>query len=220
MTPIGKLRQASSLRQQVEQEIASAIVSGEIAPGELVSAPTLAARFEVSATPVREAMLNLEKRGFVSAVRNKGFRVTAVDQDALTRLAEVRHLLEPEAMALLAPRFTDEMAGRARALADEIVAGAAGEDLATYLTADRTFHLLLLEFLGNSYLVDIVADLRERTRLVGLTDLLQTRRLAASAAEHHQLVDLLEQHDADGARSLMHQHIGHVTGWWSGTEER
>lgn len=72
MTPIGKLRQASSLRQQVEEEIAAAIVSGEMAPGELVSAPTLAARFEVSATPVREAMLNLEKRGSWPPSATKG----------------------------------------------------------------------------------------------------------------------------------------------------
>lgn len=217
---ISKLRQGSSLRQRVEEAIAAAIVSGEMEPGRLFSAPTLAARFEVSATPVREAMLNLEKRGFVRAVRNKGFRVTEVDQEALTRLAEVRQLLEPEAMALLAPRFTDEMAEQAHALADDIVAGASQDDLARYLIADRAFHLLLLEYLGNRYLVEIVADLRERTRLVGLTGLLNTRQLEVSSVEHHRIVDLLQAHDADGVRALMHQHIGHVTGWWSGAEER
>jgi DNA-binding GntR family transcriptional regulator len=215
---IGKLTQ-TSLRARIEQAVAAAIVSGEMAPGEIFSAPGLAARFDVSATPVREAMLNLEKRGFVKAVRNKGFRVTEVDRELLTRLAEVRHLLEPESLAQLAGRFTPEMATDARALADAIVAGAANEDLAGYLEADRRFHLLLIGYLGNPYLSEIVADLRERTRLVGLTNLLHTDRLEASAQEHHGIVDLLERHDADGVRELMHRHIGHVTGWWSGAEE-
>ena len=48
-------------------------------PGVVYSAPALAARFGVSATPVREAMLDLAKEGLVSAVRNKGFRVTEVE---------------------------------------------------------------------------------------------------------------------------------------------
>lgn len=216
---ITRLTHGQSLRARVEQAIAAAIVSGEMAPGEIFSAPGLAARFEVSATPVREAMLNLEKRGFVTTVRNKGFRVTEVGHESLTRLAEVRHLLEPESLARLAGSFTAEMAAEARRLAEAIVAGAASEDLAGYLEADRRFHLLLIGYLENPYLTEIVADLRERTRLVGLRSLLHTDRLAASAQEHHQIVDLLEQHDADGVRTLMHRHIGHVTGWWSGAEE-
>jgi DNA-binding GntR family transcriptional regulator len=216
---ITKLHQGSSLRARVEQAIAAAIISGEMAPGELFSAPALATRFEVSATPVREAMLNLEKRGFVEPVRNKGFRVTEVDHEALGRLAEVRHLLEPAAMAMLAGEFTPEMAAQARTVADEIVAGAEAEDLPRYLEADRRFHLMLLECLANPYLVEIVADLRERTRLVGLKSLLNSDRLGVSAAEHHTIVDLLEAHDAERVQSLMHHHIGHVTGWWSGAEE-
>ncbi|HEY9293697.1 MAG TPA: GntR family transcriptional regulator [Microlunatus sp.] len=214
-----RVRHTASLREQVEQVISAAIISGEMEPGALFSAPGLAARFEVSATPVREAMLNLEKRGFVETVRNKGFRVTEVDPKALTQLAQVRHLLEPEAMAMLAPDFTTAMATEARELANEIVRGAAEEDLARYLAADRRFHLTLIGYLGNPYLVEIVGDLRERTRLVGLKSLLQTHRLQMSAEEHLQLVDALEKRDADVASKLMHRHIGHVTGWWSGEDE-
>jgi len=214
------LDKSASLRERVEQAIAAAIVSGEMAPGELFSAPGLAARFGVSATPVREAMLHLEKRGLVRTVRNKGFRVTEVDSDALARLAEVRQLLEPPAMAQLAARFTDAMAAEARTLATRIVTGAEQQDLAAYLEADRAFHLLLLGYLDNKYLVEIVADLRERTRLVGLKSLLNTDRLEASADEHHEIVDLLQAHDARAVEQLMRRHIGHVTGWWSGEDER
>ena len=208
-----------SLRDRVEDTIAAAIITGEMAPGEVFSAPVLAVRFQVSATPVREAMQKLEKRGLVEIVRNKGFRVTEVSEEALRNLSEVRHYLEPQAMAQLATQFPLAELDRVRALADRIVRGAADEDLLVYLAADKEFHLALLGYLGNPMLVDVVADLRDRTRLVGLTSLLRTDQLRESALEHHRLLDLLVEGDAEGARALMHQHIGHVVGWWAGLEE-
>jgi DNA-binding GntR family transcriptional regulator len=65
------LGSTSSLRDGVESKLAAAIVSGGLQPESMVSVPMLAAQFKVSATPVREAILNLEKRGFVQSVRNK-----------------------------------------------------------------------------------------------------------------------------------------------------
>jgi DNA-binding GntR family transcriptional regulator len=216
---ITRVEHSVSLREKVEKAIAAAIISGQMMPGEVFSVPILAAQFDVSATPVREAMLNVEKRGFVTAVRNKGFRVTDVDDETLTQVVGVRQLLEPAAMAQLAPVFQAEQAPEARRLADRIVEGAADENLTEYLAADTAFHALLMAYTGNHLLVDIVSDLRERTRLIGLRDLVGTERLSVSAREHHAIVDLLEAHDADGVRELMRTHVGHVHGWWSGHDE-
>src|SRR5690606_29765528 len=97
-----------SIRESVERALSALIVSGELAPRTLVSVPTLATQFDVSATPVREAMLELERRGFVEAVKNKGFRVTDVSREELANIVEVRQLLEPPAMEQLAGRFPME----------------------------------------------------------------------------------------------------------------
>jgi DNA-binding GntR family transcriptional regulator len=210
---------ASSLRSQVEQAISAAIISGQIPPGAVISVPTIAAQFSVSATPVREAMLDLEKRGFVEALRNKGFRVTDVDQEALRQIVEVRRLLEPQALRQLALGFSEEHAAQARALAERIVAGARNEDLNAYLAADHEFHLGLLRQLGNPLLVSLVSDLRERTRLVGLRTMLNTDELSRSVEEHYGILRLLEARDAEGVGALMHHHLGHVIGWWSGQRE-
>jgi DNA-binding GntR family transcriptional regulator len=210
---------AASLRAQVERAISAAIISGQIPPGAVISVPTLATQFNVSATPVREAMLDLEKRGFVEALRNKGFRVTDVDQEALRQIVEVRRLLEPQALRQLALNFTAEHSAQARSLADRIVAGARNGDLNAYLAADQEFHLGLLRLLGNPLLVSLVSDLRERTRLVGLRTLLDTDELSMSVAEHYDMLNLLEAHDAEGVSALMQHHLGHVAGWWSGQPE-
>lgn len=217
--PDVRILPASSLRAQVEQAISAAIISGQIPPGAVISVPTLAAQFNVSATPVREAMLNLEKRGFVEAIRNKGFRVTDVDQEALRQIVEVRRLLEPHALYELASKFNKEHSVQVRPLADRIVTATRDEDLNAYLAADHEFHLGLLRLLGNPLLVSIVSDLRERTRLVGLRTMLHTDELSISGEEHYDILNLLEAHDAEGVRALTQRHLGHVIGWWSGQPE-
>ncbi|RIJ15234.1 GntR family transcriptional regulator, partial [Clavibacter michiganensis subsp. insidiosus] len=110
----------ASLREHVHQALSAAIVSGELEPGTLITVPTLAVRFDVSATPVREAVLELEKRGFVETVRNKGFRVTAVSDEELGHLVQVRQLLEAPAMERLAGRLPDGALPGLEALADRI----------------------------------------------------------------------------------------------------
>ena len=80
---IREVEHQASLRDRIGKSLSAAIMSGELAPGVLVTVPTLAQQFAVSATPVREALLDLKQRGFVSSVRNKGFRVTAVSVEDL-----------------------------------------------------------------------------------------------------------------------------------------
>ena len=217
---IGPLRTAGSFRQNVEEAVAAAIVSGEFPPGTMLTAPTLAVRFDVSATPVREALLNLEKRGFVEIARNKGFRVTEVSQRDLAEIVQIRQWLEAPAMRLLAGRIDPGAVAELHTEAAAIVAAAAASDLHTYLTADTTFHLHLLSLTGNDRLVALVGDLRQQTRLVGLAGMLGSAELTASSAEHLTLLDLLAAGDGAAAEDLMRRHIGHVTGWWSGRPEQ
>jgi DNA-binding GntR family transcriptional regulator len=219
LTSDNRLEPGESLRVRVERTLSLAIISGELAPGALLTVPRLAEQFAVSATPVREAILDLEKRGFVEPVRNKGFRVTAVSDDLLHDIVEIRLLLEPPAMARLAASFPADRLASLREQADEIVAGARAGDLTAYLLADQRFHLELTALLGNPVLVETIAELRARTRLVGLVSLVETSMLDVSAAEHHRLLDDLAAGNADAAADLMRQHIRHAIGWWAGKAE-
>lgn len=215
-SPFAPVVPATNLRQHVEGSVAGAIVAGLLPPGELVSVPALAAEFDVSATPVREAMINLQHRGLVEPVRNKGFRVTAVSEQDLREIVQLRRLIEPPVVAELAGAVNAEVAGRLRGLARAIVDAAADGDLPGYLAADVGFHRELVAQSGNQRLAELVADLRRQSRLSGLSGMVDSERLMESAREHDQLLDLLESGDGSGAEGLMHRHIGHVIGWWAG----
>lgn len=219
MPPVERFAPSLSLRERVEDALAHAISSGEMAAGELYSAPSIAARYGVSATPVREAMLNLEKRGFVETVRNKGFRVTSVSDQDLAEIVDVRLLLEPPAMRRLAGSVPTGAVADLRAAAELIVDRAAAGDLVRYLAADAAFHGSLTALLGNRHLTEVVLELRGQTRLPGLAAIVGSQELRTSATEHHELLDLLLAADGEGAEELMRRHISHVLGWWSGRPE-
>lgn len=216
---VSALAPRQSLRERVEQALASAIISGEMAPGQLYSAPVLAEEFAVSATPVREAMMNLEKRGFVKIVRNKGFRVTPVSDESLHDIVEVRLMLEPPAMRRLAGHVPDSQIPALTELADRIVTAAERGDFTTYLTADTDFHAALTALLGNNRLTALVSELRSQTRLPGLIGLVASEELRQSAREHHELLQFLAEGDGDAAERVMRRHVEHVLGWWAGRSE-
>ena len=188
---IAPLAKALSLRETVTQILRAAIISGEMAPGEVYSAPALGTRFGVSATPVREAMVDLSREGLVETVPNKGFRVTAVSESDLDDIAALRMLIEPPTVREVTPRIPAEAIPALRELARAIVDNAAAGDLVTYTEADRRFHLAILEYSHNQRLLTLVSDLRSHTRLYGLSGMVDRGTLAASAAEHLELVDLI-----------------------------
>jgi DNA-binding GntR family transcriptional regulator len=206
----------SSYRERVADALRAALIAGELRPGQVYSAPALAARFGVSATPVREAMLDLAKEGLVDTVPNKGFRVTAVSERQLDEYTHIRALIEIPTTAELA-RTADPVALEAlRPVAREIVTSAAAGDLIAYVEADLRFHLGLLALAGNGHLVDVVRDLRRRSRLYGLTALVEQGRLEASAEEHLEILDALLARDEEAVRAVMTRHLGHVRSLWAG----
>lgn len=211
--------QAGSLREQVSRALEAALVSGELQPGVIYSAPGLAEQFGVSATPVREAMLDLVKDGFVAVARNKGFRVLEMSESDLDQISQIRLLLEVPSAAKAATLITEEMLGSLGELAELITKAAADSDLIRYLDADRRFHVQLISVLGNSRLTDLVDRLRRQTRLFGLSALARTGRLTASAQEHHELLVSLKNGDENGATRLMAAHIAHTRGVWAGRAE-
>ncbi|MFJ7105550.1 GntR family transcriptional regulator [Streptomyces albogriseolus] len=204
-----------SYRERVADALRAALIAGELRPGEVYSALGLAARFGVSATPVREALLDLTKEGLVDAVPNKGYRVTAVSERQLDEYTHVRALIEIPTTAALASTADPAALAALRPVAEEIVAAAAAGDLIAYVDADQRLHLGLLALAGNAHLVEVVRDLRRRSRLYGLTAPAGQGRLRASAEEHLALLDALLARDTEGVHAVMTRHLGQVRGLWA-----
>lgn len=197
-----------SVRGQILQALRTALVGGELVPGEVYSAPVLAERFGVSATPVREAMQQLAVEGAVEVVPNRGFRVTERTPRELAELAEVRALIEVPIMLRLARTVPAARWAELRPLAEATSAAAARGDRAHYAEADRAFHRAVLALAGNEQLLTVADDLHRRSQWPLVSGPV-TRHgdLVADAAEHTALLDALIAQDVTVVQSLVREHF-------------
>jgi DNA-binding GntR family transcriptional regulator len=203
------------LRSRARDSLLAGITTGSIAPGVLYSVRMLAEQLDMSATPVREAMLELAHDGLVEPVKNRGFRVRPISDKELDEISELRELLEVPAAVTAASKLSSDDVDRLAELAAEIHRHAVAQDLEGYLGADRDFHLLLLRAGGNELLVTLVDRLRNRTRLFNLQNLARTGQLTPSADEHLEMVELLRAGQARQLGALMRRHIRHTREAWA-----
>ncbi|MET8855643.1 GntR family transcriptional regulator [Streptomyces sp. NPDC004579] len=201
--------QRASVRGQILDALRTALVSGELAPGEVYSAPALGERFGVSATPVREAMQQLALEGAVEVVPNRGFRVIERGTREVAELAEIRGLIEVPVMLRLARTVPAARWAELRPLAEATVRAASSGCRATYAESDRSFHRAVLALAGNAQLVRIADDLHRRAQwpLVGGPVSRGRADLVADAAEHTALLDALIAEDLTVVQALVREHF-------------
>ncbi|MEU2280716.1 GntR family transcriptional regulator [Streptomyces sp. NPDC013178] len=201
--------QRASVRGQILDALRTALVAGELTPGEVYSAPALGERFGVSATPVREAMQQLALEGAVEVVPNRGFRVIVRGARELAELAEIRALIEVPVMLRLACTVPAERWAELRPLAEATVRAAGSGCRATYAETDRAFHRAVLALSGNEQLVGIAEDLHRRAQwpLVGGPLTRGRADLVADATEHMALLEALGAGDLDVAQTLVREHF-------------
>lgn len=188
-----------SLREQVLGALRAALVSGELEAGEVYSAPALAGRFGVSATPVREAMQQLVREGAVEAVPNKGFRVARRSEREAAELAEVRALLEIPVILRMARVVPESRWRSLEPLVAEAMEAAERGDAVTYAEADRRFHRGLLGLSGNGQLVAVAGDLQRRVVVRGA--------LTADAREHGLLLEAVVAGDLEMVEEVARRHL-------------
>jgi DNA-binding GntR family transcriptional regulator len=197
----------ATLTSRALEALRVAIVDGRLEAGERYAVAQLAERFGVSRTPVREALLVLERQGVVRFERNRGVRVLETTAHDLEEVFALRLLLEVpatrRACALL--RREDLTALERELKAMERLAGE--EDEAAFMAHDKRFHEIILRASGNRRLTTIVSQLRDLVRFRGASTVGRSRDLQAILAEHVVILDALRAGDADAAAEAMRAHL-------------
>lgn len=197
----------ASRTELVLEEIRRAILTRELLPGQPLVEMELAQRLGVSKTPVREALKILSGSGLVTFSPYKGASVRVVDQDLATNVYDVRLLLEPEAVArsvrAAGPGAFDKAATTLDAAAEMIKAN----DHAELSLLNRAFHQALYTGCGNSLLISILDDLRDRAALISVVGWEATRSWDTEWQEHKAILVAAEAGEAARAAELLTEHI-------------
>ena len=202
-----ELLRSHSLATLVQRELERRILSGELAPGAKLNEEEVAARFNVSRGPVREAFRSLESAGLVRVEKNRGVFVRQVSVEEADEIYEVRAGIDELVGRLLAERITPAQVAELRGLLRKMQQEAKARNVAGYYPLNVLFHERLAEYTGNRTLV---ATYR---RLVNALHLYRRETLARgsdsfpiSTREHAEIVDALAQGDCDRAGKLLYEH--------------
>ncbi|HKX39942.1 MAG TPA: GntR family transcriptional regulator [Burkholderiaceae bacterium] len=199
---------------EIAQRVVESILAQKLKPGERLGEQELADMFDVSRTLVREALMQLQARGFVDVRSRKGWFVVepSIEQarDAFAaRRAVESGMLRESGLVHDAGRPLQAVVRRLRDHVREEKQAVEGADVATrtFLLAD--FHVCLAECLGHGVLCNLLRDLTARTTLVA--SLYQsTHDARQSCADHERIVAAIAQGKAEVAAKLMLEHIGSV----------
>ena len=197
------MRRATSLRDVLEDEI----VTGKLRPGERLDEQSLATRFAVSRTPVREALMQLASTGLVDLQARRGAFVAALSFKDVIERFEVMAALEGICGALAARRITDPMQRKLERAHEDCVKEAAQENADAYYYANERFHLALYEACQNSFLAEQARQLHTRLKPYRRLQLRARSRVANSLAEHQAIVDAIRAGDGERAERLLRDHI-------------
>lgn len=211
----------SGLRDEVYQAISEMLIENRLAPGAPLRVEALSELLDVSPTPVREALVQLEATGLIDYVANKGYTVAPLPSAEDMRLImDARLVLEVAAAERAAGRevrdFTVELAAlveQQRAAAQRITGDGSEGDRGTireYLSLDRAFHDAIFREAENPYLARLARSMdgqSQRTRqsfLHGIDD------ASEAIAEHEQILQAIRDGDVQGAADASRIHLERV----------
>ena len=192
------------------RQIRAAIVSGEIAPGSKISEASLASQYGISRGPLREAIRRLEGSKLVQIQANVGAKVISLDAPQAIEIYEIREALEGLACRLAAERASPEDCAKLRSLLSRHEQQIRSDNWLSYhqQEGDLDFHYQIIQISGNARLFDLLCgELYHLMRLYRRQTGTQPSRPEQALKEHQQIVDALEDRDAELAELLMKRHI-------------
>ena len=195
--PTTAIRAATDLRH--------AILEGELAPGERLRAEALASRLGTSRTPVREALVMLEREGLVHLEPNRGAFVCTFDASDLLDLYEVRALIEPHAAARAATRIGDEQLAALTTLCRR--AERADTPVAEQIALNEELHRTIATAADSPRILAALRGVAGIPRAFQVAFWASPEQRAKSLFCHRELVGALEGRRPELAESVMRMHI-------------
>lgn len=197
----------TSLHDEVATRLRSMLFERQLAPGEWIDEKALAATWQISRTPLREALKVLAAEGLVELVPQRGCRVVQLNDDDADQLFPVMALLEGRCAFEATRNATPADRALLRRLHDELERHAAAADRDGYYRANHDFHTLVQRLARNRWLDRSTGDLRQFLRLMRGRQLKLPGRISDSISEHRALIAAMLAGDAPGAERCMHDHL-------------
>lgn len=199
-----------TLKEQAYHALREMIISHRFSAGRWINVEKLSKELGVSRTPVWQALKDLENEGLVTHLPNRGIRMAEMTPRMAVELYQVREGMEALAASLAAGQASESCLGKLKSCLDEQRPVVEAGDLVGYSRSDFDFHSILYDACGNKLLRELLDNIKYRSRPLVcdispiLSDLYQ---------DHLELVEALEEGDADRAGQVMRTHNRRMRDW-------
>ncbi|MFN3662374.1 GntR family transcriptional regulator [Yoonia sp.] len=199
--------QRDVLGQTIAMKLEAAIIAGELEAGTRLDEMSLAERYAVSRTPVREALQILVSRALVTRIPFRGTVVSEITRDRINELFEAMGEIEALCGRFAAERMRIEERARLETLHEKMGQIAAAKDVAAYEQANTEFHQLIYEGARNSEFHAMAEAMRLKLAPFRRRQLADQTRIARSHREHAQIVEALMQRNGPAADKALRRHL-------------
>lgn len=185
------------------------IVSRNFPPGLKLSEQMLCSRWNVSRTPIREALRHLESEGFISSSKHKGFVVTSISMHDVEQIYTIMINLDSLAGRLATPFIADDSQKleRLRTLCRDMQGLCEKKDVEGYMRKNLEFHSIIFRSSENAWIIKILENLHAHTNRFILKALYIPRRIEKSVQEHVEILRCIEQGDEKGVEKAIAVHF-------------
>jgi DNA-binding GntR family transcriptional regulator len=197
---------AITLSQSIAQTLASEIVSGRLPSGSRLDENSIAKRFNVSRSPVRDALRQLAPTRLVENFPRRGFFVAKVDRTKLQGVYEALSEIEALCAGLCALRAEASERRNIEAIHTKAKAAARADDGEAYAAVNDDLHDAIYASAHNTTIRNIAADLRQQLAPFRSNLFFQRERIEDSLREHQVLIKAIMDRDAEAAASAMRRH--------------
>ena len=194
------------LADDVYDQILSAIVNGQIEPGERLIQEKIAAQINISRTPVREALLRLEQDGILEQTGRKGFSIRQISSAEVHNLYGAREAVEGYAAFLVAEAAEADQLAAIKAAVDEELS-LKKRDVEAEFRINRNIHRTIVAQTGNPILMDMFNILWGRGLSLWLFAATRSNETPPDPDVHLQLYTAIAAGDPGNAQAAMIQHI-------------
>jgi DNA-binding GntR family transcriptional regulator len=205
------MNSSKSKKAIVYENLKKRIINHQLKPGEPLNESVLTKELGISKTPIREALQQLEKEGFIENIPGKGSFVSRISIQDIREIFEIREILECEVVKRAAMKSDpDKIGGIRKKFETESNGDKNSRD--QFKAGDR-IHTFIFESFGNKRLLEYYKRLQEhiiRMRLYFFNQLHQERS-GQSFKEHLEIMDALIAQDPPRAEKAMRDHLRNST---------
>jgi DNA-binding GntR family transcriptional regulator len=196
-----------SLKEHVYLHLYERINSGTLKPKEKINESQLCKDIDVSRTPIREALIQLEDEGYIERLPRRGFIVKEISLGKIREIFQILGCLEGFAASLAIDKLTDRDLGEMRTLIKKMDEAVEQKKIQDYFRLQRSFHNVYISVCGNNELFDLITSLKKRfvkkAYYLSENEKAVYETMDRNNNGHKRILDFLEKGDKLGIESYL-----------------